>query len=537
MDQLTEARRAHADQDWPRAYELLRAVDTDLIAADLSALADAAWWLGKLGESAAARERAFQARHDRGELDAAALDAFLVSLALGDKGEDALASGWRSRSYSIAEQEPGCLAGGYLLSMESAAAFHSGEAAESVDKARATAEIGRRHGDETLVAWAAHIEGLALVKLGEVDRGWARLDESMVDAVAGRLKPMWAGLMHCGMLVACEEYGDPLRAWQWVEATERWLATVPGAVLYPGVCRVHKVRIMQLRGTWSDAEVEARRACSDLTGVHTYTAARAYYEIAELKRLRGDYGAAYELYKQAHQLGWDPQPGLALLRVAQGRTDAAVAGLRRALGETHDPLVRVWLLPHQVEVSLAANDLEAAVRAADDLVELSARYRSPLITAHAAGARGAVALAGGDPAAALPDLRVAVVEWMRLDCSYGLARARTLAGIALGAVGDRDGATFAFEAALDVFERLGAEPDVRRVRELLGSPDRPKGLSAREVEVLKLVASGRSNKKIAAELFISENTVARHVQNIFAKLGVASRAAATSVAVNEGLTK
>ena len=535
MGEVQEALRAHADQNWPQVYDLLSA-RTEYSPEELSAFADAAWWLGKLDESAAIRERAFQARHDAGELDEAALEAFFLSLALGDKGEDALASGWRSRSYRIAEQQTDPLAGGYLLSMEAIAAYHRGEAQESVAKARATAEIGRRHGDDTLVAWAIHVEGLGLVKLGEVDQGWARLDESMVSAVAGRLKPMWAGLMHCGMLVACEEWGDPRRAWQWVEATERWLGTVPGAVMYPGVCRVHKVRVMQLRGTWTDAETEAREACEALLQVHAYTATRAYYEIAEIKRLTGDQDAAYELYKQAHQLGWDPQPGLALLRLAQGRVAAAVAGLRRALGEISDPLIRTWLLPQQVEVALAAGDGEAAENAVQELEELADRYGSPLISAYARTSRGAERLASGEVQDALPELKRAINDWVQLDCTYELARTRTLAGIALGEVGDEDGATLELEAALEVFRRLGAEPDARRVQGLLGGGPRPKGLSEREVEVLKLVAAGRSNKEIAVALFISENTVARHLQNIFGKLGVASRAGATSVAIKEGLT-
>ena len=535
MGKVDDALRAHADQDWPRVYALLSS-RSERTAREHSALADAAWWLGKLDESAEVREKAFQARNDEGDLDGAALEAFFLSLALGDKGEDALASGWRSRAYRLAEKLDDPLSGGYLLSMEAIAAYHRGEAQESVDKARATAEIGRRHGDDTLVAWAIHVEGLGLVKLGDVDQGWARLDESMVSAVAGRLKPMWAGLMHCGMLVACEEWGDPRRAWQWVEATERWLATVPGAVMYPGVCRVHKVRVMQLRGTWSDAETEAREACETLLQVHAYTAARAYYEIAELKRLRGDYDAAFELYKQAHQLGWDPQPGLALLRLAQGRVDAAVAGLRRALDEISDPLIRTWVLPQQVEVALAAGDIDGARAAVEELEELAERYGSPLITAYARTARGAERLAAGEAQQALPALKSAINDWAQLDCTYELARTRSLAGAALQMVGDRDGAAMELEAAFDVFERLGAEPDARRIKELLGGSARPGGLSEREVEVLKLVAAGRSNKEIAAALFISENTVARHLQNIFAKLGVASRAAATSIAVKQGLT-
>ena len=531
----TGARLAQPQHDWPALYEKLRSAG-DLDASDLSALADAAWWLGKLDESAAAREAAFEAKNSAGDLAGAALEAFLLSLALGDKGEEALASGWRSRAARLAEQEPASLAGGYLLSMEALSAFHSGAAAESVAMARETAEIGRLQDDDTLVAWATHIEGLALVKLGDVDQGWARLDESMVSAITGRLKPMWAGLMHCGMLVACEEYGDPRRGWQWVEATERWLGTVPGAVLYPGVCRVHKVRIMQMRGTWPEAEAEARAACADLLEVHAYTAGLAYYEIAEIKRMTGAFDDAFELYKKSNALGFDPQPGLARLRVAQGRIDAASAGLRRALNETVDPLLRAVLLPHQVETSLAGDDLEHAAAAADELRELAARYRSPIMRAWSGSADGALHLAKGDPSSALPALRDAVSEWMRLDCSYELARTRVTMAAALDAAGDADSATFEREAALVVFESLGAEPDARRLRGVLGGTTRPLGLSGREVDVLRLVATGCSNKEIASRLFISENTVARHVQNIFAKLGVTSRSAAASVAVKEGLT-
>ena len=533
---LEEARRAHADQNWPEAYGALDALPIETLGPqDLSALAETTWWLGKLDESIAARKLAFEARYATGDIPGAALEAFSLSLALGDKGEDAQASGWRSRAYSLTEDHPDSLAAGYLLSMEADNAFHAGMPDECIEKARATVAIGQKNKDPTLIAWGTHLEGLGLIKRGDTDKGWARLDESMVEVISTRLKPTWAGLMHCGMLLACEEFGDPRRGWQWVEATERWLGTVPGAVLYPGVCRVHKVKFMQMRGSWREAEAEAHQACADLMGVHVYTAARGYYEIAEIKRLTGDFDAAFEFYTKAHELGWDPQPGLACLRLAQGRIEAAVAGLRRALGQAKDRLVRAHLLPHYVEVALATGDIETAMAGADELNEIAVEFKSPEMSAAAATAMGSALMAAGDADAALAHLNRAVTQWMHLDCLYETARARVLLAQALHAVGDEDGAMLELEAARDVFTTLGAEPDGRRVVELLGRPGKVAGLSPREVEVLRLVTAGRSNKEIAAQLFISENTVARHMQNIFTKLGVSSRSAATALALRQGI--
>ena len=339
--------------------------------------------------------------------------------------------------------------------------------------------------------------------------------------------------MHCGMLVVRGVRGIR-RGWQWVEETERWLGTIPGAVFYPGVCRIHKVRIMQLRGTWSAAEAEAIQACSDLLAVHAYSAARGYYEIAEIKRLRANTTRPRSSTRRRISLVSILNP-VSRTALSQGRVDAAVAGIRRALGETSDPLLRASLLPHQIDIALAAGDVETATRAADELESLAAGYKSPLMVASAHAGRGAILLAKGDPDGGLSELRTAQRKWMHLDCMYEVARARALIADALGAIGDADGALLEREIAAELFEQLGAEPDARRVRDSLGTSGSPGGLSPRELEVLRLIASGSSNKQIASDLFISENTVARHIQNIFAKLNVASRSAATSYAMKQGL--
>lgn len=537
METLEKARRAYADHDWSSTHALLTELDRtrDLGPEDLTALAEASWWVGDLDSAIAARERLYDFYIAAGDTRQAAMEALSVSLRLGDKGEETLASGWRARAYRLAEEEPGSPAMGYLLSLEADTAFHSGEQDECIAKSRAAIDIGQRHTDPTLVAWGTHMEGLGLLAKGEVKTGWARLDESMVATASGRVDPIWAGLMYCGMLLACEMHGDSRRGWEWVRKTERWLEAFPGARLYPGVCRIHKVHFMQLNGGWREAELEAWKTCEELMEIHVYTAARGYYEIAEIKRLTGDYEAAQELYSKAHALGFDPQPGLAQLRLAQGRIDAAAAGIHRVLAGAKDEATRGHLLPHKIEIELAAGRLEEAKTASQRLDEIAGNYLSPGLLAASSTWRGAIALAEGDAAAALQELHSAIEAWLQIDCPYELARTRVLCVKAHRLVGDLDGADMELDAARRIFVKLGAAPDAARVEALLGIVLRPGGLSRREAEVLALIADGRSNKEIAVSLFISENTVARHVSNIFTKLGVGSRAAAAAYALKNGL--
>lgn len=537
METLEKARRAHANHDWTTVYELLRREDSkeDLSPGDLAALADAAWWVGDLQTCIRMRTRLYEIYTSAGDTERAAMEALSVALRLGDKGEEALAAGWRARAYRLAADFPESRVAGYLAAIEADTAFHSGRLDDCLSKARTAWEIGEATGDQTLTSFATHVEGLGLLRGGDVEQGWARLDESMVAIASGSIEPVWAGLMHCGMLLACDLLADSRRGWQWVRAMERWLEDLPGAVLYPGVCRIHKVRFMQLSGGWSEAEAEASRACEELIGVHLYTAARGYYEIAEIRRMTGDLDAALHFYEKAHQLGWDPQPGLAQLRLAQGRIDPAVAGIRRALSSVDDQPTRGSLLPHKIQIALAAGDVEAAEEASDELNEIAARYGSPGMTAAAAAGRGAVALAKDDAQRAVVALRDAISTWIEIECPYEVARCRVLLATAYRLVGDEDGAALELEAARGIFERLGATPDLRRVEMLASGEPARAGLTQREAEVLRLIAEGCPNKTIARRLVISENTVARHVSNIFVKLGVTSRTAAGSFAHKHGL--
>jgi ATP/maltotriose-dependent transcriptional regulator MalT len=304
-------------------------------------------------------------------------------------------------------------------------------------------------------------------------------------------------------------------------------------VAFSGRCLAHRAGIMQLHGAWRDALEEARLARERCEQAMNYAATgQALYQQGELHRLQGDYDSAEVAYREASRFGREPQPGLALLRLAQGDVEAAQAALRRVLGETTEPLLRAVFLPAHAEIMLAADELDEARHASEELEEIAVSTGRPMLDAMAAYTRGAVDVAAGDAQAALAPLRRAAQRWQELDAPYEVARARALVGQACRELGDSDSATLELDAARATFEQLGAARDLARLTPTDGAPH---GLSARELEVLRLVATGKSNREIAAELVVSEHTVARHVQNIFAKLGVSSRTAAASFAYEHRL--
>jgi DNA-binding CsgD family transcriptional regulator len=392
--------------------------------------------------------------------------------------------------------------------------------------------LGGRFGDESLVALGAYYEGRALVKQARVREGLAMLDEAMLAALSDALKPIWTGVIYCGLLEACHELVDLRRAQEWTEAMSRWCAPLPPASLYPGICRVHQVEILDLRGAWEDAEAAASAACQDLVGIDVFAVADGHYAIGELLRRRGD-AAAEEAYLRAHEAGRDPQPGLALLRLAQGRMDAASASIDAALVAcVGGRLERVRLLAAQVDIALAAGDVGLADSAAAEVAEIAAEFESDGLRAVSNRCRGAVSLAQGKPVLALGSLRLAFATWQELDVPYEVARTRALLAHAYRLLGDDDAAARECAAARRVFARLRADPDLRA---LDASDAPPGGLTRREVEVLRLIASGQSNREVAGTLVISEKTAARHVANIYAKLGISSRSAATTFAHEHAL--
>ena len=402
------------------------------------------------------------------------------------------------------------------------------------DAAAEAIEIGERFGDRDLVAMGVMDQGHALIELGRISEGLRLMDESMVAVTSGELSPIVSGILYCNTIQICRSVYELRRAQEWTTALTLWCERQPDMVAHQGVCLVHRAEIMQLQGAWEDALEEARRV-SGLGVLNQRAFAGALYVEGELHRLRGDFDAAEEAYRRVTRQGGEPQPGLALLRLAQGKCEAALGAIRRVAGETGQSLKRAALLPAYVEIALAAGEFEEAAQAAEELRTISDAHGGDALRAMSEGARGAVLLARGDASDALSALRASLQLWLTLDAPYESARSRLLVGLACGELGDLDSAALELEAAHVVFEELGASTDVDRVQSSMTSkvPRDTHGLSPREFEVLRLIASGRTNRAIAAELVLSERTVDRHVSNIYAKLGVSSRAAATAYAYEQ----
>jgi DNA-binding CsgD family transcriptional regulator len=454
-------------------------------------------------------------------------------MSLAYRGAVGPAGGWLARAQRLLEDVPGETAvHGYALLPVMFRHEAAGDYEAAAAVAAEAAEIGKRHGDPELMALAIHGQGHMLVLACRIPEGLALLDEAMVIVTTSDLSPFVVGLVYCGVILACQAGFEVGRAREWTLELTRWVARQRDLVAFTGRCLVHRSEILQLGGSWSEAFEEARLAAERLVETKNSAAGLALYRQGELLRLRGEFAAAEEAYRDASRNGWEPQPGLAQLRLAQGKRDAALAAIRRTCAELTNEIKRAALLPAEIEIALAAGEVEEARNACLELRELAAQYESAMLEAIVAHAEGAVALAEGDAPSALASLRRAQRIWLELDAPYEVARARELIAQACSALGDEEACALELEAARELYERLGAAPDLARV----ASPARAShGLSDRELEVLRLVASGKSNREIAAALVISEHTVARHLQNIYAKLRISSRAAATAFAFEHEL--
>lgn len=539
-DDLRLGRSAYAQNAWRDAYAALAAAERNstIPADDLVLLAMSALLTGKFHEGQTALERAHQAFLDGGAPLLAARVAVFLGMNLAIAGEIGSAGGWFGRAQRIVEREgEDCVERGYLLLpvmfRHEAAADYDGAYEAAVE----SVAIAERFRDVDLLAMTLHVAGLARIKQGRIDDGLALLDEAMVSVAAGEVAPFFAGIVYCGVIASCEEAFEPRRAREWTDALAEWCESQPQLVSFTGRCLAHRAGIKQLHGDWTSALEEARLArerCEQ--AMNRAAAGQAYYQQAELLRLLGDLAAAEEAHRKASGYGREPQPGLALLRLAQGEIEASTGAIGRIVDVTTEPLLRAVLLPAFVEIMLAAGQLERARTAAGELEEIAAVSGRPMLAAIAAYARGAVELAAGDAQAALIALHRSRALWQDLDAPYEVARTQVLAALACREMGDDDTAHVELEAARECFRLLGAMPDAARVDAALGErADESHGLTPRELEVLRLVAGGKTNREIASILVVSEHTVARHVQNILLKLRVSSRTAATAFAFEHQL--
>jgi DNA-binding NarL/FixJ family response regulator len=540
-DNLDRGRDAFLRQRWTDAYGLLTTANRDepLEPTDLERLATAAYLLGKDADSMEIWTRAHQEFMGRGAVTRAARCAFWIGSCLMHHGERTRAGGWITRGRELLEgAHQDCVEQGYLLLPLALQRVFAGDTAGGYRMFCQAAEIGDRFGDRDLIALARHSRGRVLIRMGEIQDGVRLLDEAMIAVDAGEVSPLVVGDVYCSVIEGCLEIFDLRRAQEWTAALTRWCEAQPDLVPYRGQCLVRRAEILQLHGAWSEAIEAARQACDRLLHPSPQPASgAAFYQCGELHRLRGEFAEADEAYRQANRYGRKPQPGLALLRLLQGQTETATTAIRLAVDEAHGTETRSRLLPAYVEIMLAGGDIQAARMAADELTSLAGDLDAPVLTAMAAQARGAVRLAEGDAGEALPVLRQAWTGWQEVDAAYDAACVRVFIGRACRELGDVDAAEMEFDAARWIFQQLGARPDHTRVEGLSRAlrPASAAGLSTREMQVLRLLARGKTNREIASALFISDRTVERHVSNIFNKLDLPSRSAATAYAYEHQL--
>ena len=535
MDPLEHGRACYGRRAWRDAYQALLRADqaTALQPDDLDQLATAAFLTGRDLEFQRLQERLHRVHVDADDEARAARCAFWLAMTSLLRGEIGPANAWIARGQRLVERHD-CVERGYVLLAVAEQQLRDGQVDAAHASASEAAEVGECFDDADLIATARHAQGRALIDQGDVVAGLKRLDETMLAVVADELSPIMTGSMYCRVIDTCRLVYALGRAREWTSEFSRVCEQQPDMSAFTGTCLVHRSEILQLQGAWPEALTEACRACERAQRAERKPPGAAFYQQAEIHRLRGEFAKAEDAYHSASERGCEPQPGLALLRLAQGRTDAACAAIRRLMSATSDRLRRARLLPAYLEIMLAIGDVEDARRARDELQALADVFGTDGLRAVVAQADGAIALVEGHAQAALDPLRGAFEQWQQLQAPYEAARVRVLIGEACLALGDEEAARLEHKAARSEFERLGARPDLVRLDapDMPGQPTPGHPLTARELQVLRLISTGHTNKAIASELCLSERTIDRHVSNILSKLDVPTRAAAAVHAVH-----
>ena len=541
VQQLVDGRRAYEERAWATAYQRLSVLDAGALGDDdCLALGTAAYLAGDREASALGFQESYRRHVEAGSVLPAVRDTFWLGMLYNTTGNVTVGSGWVARGERLLQDvDADAAEHAYLLIHVMYGHIFAGDYAGALEYAVRVTQAGRRCRDDNLIAVGLSSEGRLRITLGQVREGLALLDEAMVGLADPAVSPILAGQSYCSMVEACQEIADYRRMADWTTTLTQWCRLQPELVPFTGQCAVHRAQIMRSRGALSEALEELALALAryQVEG-STPAAGLAHYERGEVLRVQGDQTGAAAAYEAAAALGRDPQPGLSLLRLAKGDDVAAAAGLRRLLEETQVVVHRPAILPAAVEVFLAVGDVDAARSAADELARVARLFGCQALEAAAAFAAGSVSLAAGvgeDGAAdALPHLRRAWKLWIDLGARYEAAWARVRIGLACRSLGDEESAVSELGVAGRAFAEIGAEPARREVEQLLGR-DLPDGLTPREVEVLRLVAQGRSNAQIAQDLFLSQKTVQRHLSNIFGKTGVTSRTAAAAYAFEHRL--
>jgi DNA-binding CsgD family transcriptional regulator/predicted negative regulator of RcsB-dependent stress response len=537
---LDLGRDAFKRRNWREAFTELTAAEAEapLAPTDYELLVVTELLLNTNPSGAEIWERAHHELLARGDVERAVRCAFFLGMGFADAGEPARGAGWIARGGRLLDEaQLDCAARGYLLIPTAIQALMAGDVGAAIAIHEQMIHIGERFKDRDLITIARHGLGRTRLHAGQFAEGLAIIDDVMVAIGSEELSPLIIGIIYCSVIEGLHEIYDVGRAREWTMAMQRWYDAQSDLAIYRGRCMIFRAEVLELGGEWRGALQESLQACNRFLGPPPHPAAgEAFYRQAEMHRLRGELAGAEDAYTRAGEFGRNPYPGLALLRLAQGRTDSAEAAIRRVLGETQDPLGRAGILPAVVEIMLATGQIQTARDAAAELKEIATEMSSEYLAAAASQAMGAALLGAGEPQAALTELREAAKSWRQMEAPHRAAGVRLLIGAACRELGDEDGAVLEIESAREAFEQLGALPDLARIEKLNPAPVHAAGgLTGREIELLALVATGKTNREIAADLVISERTVARHVSNIFNKLGVSSRSAATAYAFKHDL--